>query len=81
MREFEIKNRDGLKLAGVLEDGDKEKPLVILCHGLTSSKDSSTYTRLAEELNKNSIGSYRFDFHGHGKSEGHYCGLYQYKTG
>ncbi len=49
---------------------DKEKPIIILCHGFTTGKDGNTYTRLEKILNENGISSFRFDFFGHGESEG-----------
>lgn len=45
-------------------------PLVILCHGLLSHKDSSKYRQLAQELAAKGIASLRFDFRGCGASEG-----------
>ncbi|MCK4647225.1 MAG: alpha/beta fold hydrolase [Candidatus Aminicenantes bacterium] len=49
---------------------DKGKPIIILCHGFTTGKDGNTYTRLENILNENGISSFRFDFFGHGESEG-----------
>lgn len=68
-----FKNRKGEKLCGIFtapEDTSKKYPLVILCHGFSSSKDSKTYPPFAKRLFENNILSFRFDFYGHGESEG-----------
>lgn len=60
------------KLSAVLQTPDTQKkfPLVILCHGFTGSKESPILTNLADELEQRGIASIRFDFNGHGKSDG-----------
>ena len=45
-------------------------PMVILMHGIFSSKDYNPMPTFAKELAKAGIASIRFDFNGHGKSEG-----------
>jgi pimeloyl-ACP methyl ester carboxylesterase len=52
--------------------GDKGGPLVILCHGFTTSKDGRTYVRLEERLNQKVFSTFRFDFFGHGESAGEF---------
>ncbi|MCR5192141.1 MAG: alpha/beta fold hydrolase [Bacteroidales bacterium] len=52
-------------------DTSKDKcPIVILMHGIFSSKDYGPMPQLAKGLAKEGIASIRFDFDGHGKSEG-----------
>ncbi len=60
------------KLAAVLQtpDGQKNFPLVILCHGFTANKEHLLLTTLANELEARGIASIRFDFNGHGNSDG-----------
>lgn len=67
----------GNKLCGILSNptSDKNKAIIILCHGLASSKESRTYTSLETLLNKNSVSTFRFDFFGHGESEGKFENL------
>lgn len=67
-----FKNSKGNKLCGILSNpsGDKEKPIVILCHGFTTNKDAYTCIRLEELLNNEVISTFRMDFYGHGESEG-----------
>ena len=45
-------------------------PMVILMHGIFSSKDYGPMPQLAKGLAQAGIASIRFDFDGHGKSEG-----------
>ena len=45
-------------------------PMVLLMHGIFSSKDYNPMPSLAKALAQAGIASIRFDFDGHGKSEG-----------
>ncbi len=60
------------KLSATLQTPDNQKkyPLVILCHGFTGNKESPILTALANDLEARGIASIRFDFNGHGKSDG-----------
>ncbi len=62
-------------LHGVVTTPDTVKksqkiPTVIIFHGLTSNKDKKLYVTLADSLAAHGIASVRFDFNGHGESEG-----------
>lgn len=65
-------NSNGLKLCGVLSNpaNDVSRPIMILCHGFTTSKDNKTNTQLEFLFNEKNIATFRFDFFGHGESEG-----------
>lgn len=66
-----FKNKKGNKLCGVLIAPDnKNHPVVILCHGFHSTKDNNTNTRLHKMLKEKNIATFRFDFYGHGESDG-----------
>ena len=67
-----FENSKGNKLCGILSNptNDKNKSIIALCHGFSTSKESSTYISLEQILNKNNISTFRFDFFGHGESEG-----------
>ncbi|MFQ5721848.1 MAG: serine aminopeptidase domain-containing protein, partial [Candidatus Aminicenantales bacterium] len=67
-----FKNSQGLKLCGILSNptSQKDKLIVILCHGFLRSKEGRTYISLEEILNQAGISTFRFDFFGHGQSEG-----------
>ncbi|CAD7703188.1 unnamed protein product [Ostreobium quekettii] len=70
-RSVRFKNRSGESLAGILVDPGS--PIaVVLAHGFTLSKDWIHYPVLAERLADRSVGSFRFDFSGHGESEGRF---------
>ena len=62
------------KLAATLQTpaGQENYPLVIIMHGFTGNKDESLLITLADDLEKEGIASLRFDFNGHGKSEGRF---------
>ena len=53
----------------ILKQGEK-CPMVMLFHGFTGNKDAKLLTLLADSLQQNGIASIRFDFNGHGESEG-----------
>lgn len=53
-----------------LDTTGSQCPMVILMHGIFSSKDYGPMPQLAKGLAKAGIASIRFDFDGHGKSEG-----------
>jgi len=67
-----FENCEGNKLCGILSNptSSQEKSIVILCHGFSTSKDGNTYVRLEKILNDNGVSTFRFDFFGHGESEG-----------
>lgn len=47
-------------------------PLVILCHGFSGNMGGKLFDDITADLNKEGIGVLRFDFNGHGKSEGRF---------
>ncbi len=65
---FENSKRN--KLCGILSQQADDKAVIVLCHGFSTSKDSSTCIRLQNILNNAKISTFRFDFFGHGESEG-----------
>lgn len=67
-------NGDHGKLAAILQrpDGKQNVPLVILMHGFTGHKNSKILTSIANDLEQDGIASLRFDFNGHGDSEGRF---------
>lgn len=50
----------------------KRIPLVIICHGFTADKEGNLLRVLADSLEAHGIASIRFDFNGHGQSEGRF---------
>lgn len=66
-----ILNPVGEKLAGILHDTGSQE-LVIICHGLNSSKDCDFLANLASSLAQTGLSVFRFDFSGNGESEGEF---------
>ncbi len=64
------------KLAAVLQVPEKDDaskcPIVVICHGFMGSKDYLLLEDLANDLEAAGIASIRFDFNGHGESEGRF---------
>jgi pimeloyl-ACP methyl ester carboxylesterase len=65
-------NSKGEQLCGIISNPtvDKNKFLVILCHGFSTNKNAGTYLKLEKILNQKEISTFRFDFYGHGESSG-----------
>ena len=65
------------KLSAILQtpDGKKSYPLVIICHGFTGNKNEPLLTSLANNLEAAGIASIRFDFNGHGDSDGNFSDM------
>ena len=65
-------NSKGNRLCGIISDptGERHLPIVVLCHGFSTSKGGRTYVRLEEIFNSRNYSTFRFDFFGHGESEG-----------
>lgn len=47
-------------------------PMVMLCHGFGGKKDGPLFELIADSLMQHGIASIRFDFNGHGESEGEF---------
>ena len=54
-----------------LQQGEK-CPMVIFCHGFSGRKDGPMFELIADTLQARGIASIRFDFNGHGESEGEF---------
>lgn len=66
----------GRKVSGLLVRPDEPTTAVaVLCHGFASSKDSSTNRALTHDLVARGLAVFRFDFFGHGESEGAFADL------
>ena len=62
---------EGVILKPELKAGER-CPMVLLCHGFMGNKEGVLEKQIAELLKANGIASIRFDFNGHGKSEGRF---------
>lgn len=65
-------NSRGEKLCAVLSGpaDDLDKPIIILCHGFNSSKESKSMLGLEKALNAKDVSTFRIDLYAHGESEG-----------
>ena len=67
------------KLSAILQmpenETDKKYPIVIIMHGLMLKKEFHLLESLADNLLSLNIGSIRFDFNGHGESEGDFINM------
>lgn len=67
------------KLSAVVQlpvlKADGKCPMVILCHGFGGNKEARLFTHIADTLQAHGIASVRFDFDGHGKSEGQFVDM------
>lgn len=72
MRKIFFSSTDGLQLCGVWHlPKQKTKKAIILAHGITVDKDESgLFVKLADKLCDDGFAVFRFDFRGHGESEG-----------
>ena len=59
-----------LSAVRTLPENGTPSPTVVMCHGWSRDKNGTKYKMLSEELAKNGISSLRFDFYGHGESDG-----------
>ena len=63
--------RDGLTLRGELVVPEKDSyDIAILMHGFTGNRNGELLTALADALLEKGVASVRFDFNGHGDSDG-----------
>lgn len=65
-------NSYGFKLCGILNKKNDSDIIVVLCHANGSSKSSRPTSLLANNLSKNNINNFRFDFVACGESTGTY---------
>ena len=76
MEKISFKDEKGNKVIGILSNptNNKEKPIIIMCHGSGSQVNKGAFhiIRLEEIFNKAGISTFRFDFFGHGESDGKY---------
>ena len=62
------------KLAALIQKPElkagEQCPMVIFCHGFSGTKDGPMFELICDTLQAHGIASIRFDFNGHGQSEG-----------
>lgn len=62
----------GHRIAAVLSSPTQACGTVVLCHGFLSNKQSTTNKTLTRLLNERGLATFRFDFFGHGESDGRF---------
>jgi alpha-beta hydrolase superfamily lysophospholipase len=77
MEEITFSDLNGNELLGALSIPSQADSIVIISHGFSSSKESELYVELQNELNKAGIGTFRYDYYGHGPL---YCSKSDYSV-
>lgn len=67
-----IRNKSDEKLVGIFHKANDKKEVVIVSHGFAGNKDKYIIKEICDNLKMSDINSFRFDFSGHGESEGDY---------
>lgn len=65
-----FKNSNNDNLSGILSNPKNSNTVVILAHGFNSNKNKDTYIIYQNLINDLGFASFRFDFYGHGESNG-----------
>ena len=79
MENIEIK-RDGLTLRGDLRvpDGAEKCPIAIICHGFMANRTHDMFERITNACVERGIAAVKFDFDGHGESDGEFSDMNVY---
>jgi len=70
-----FKNSKGHKLVGILNETSNKNWILIMAHGFTSNKNTSNFVKLSRMLRVKGISTFRFDFWGHGESDGNFSDI------
>lgn len=71
MKKVNFKNRKGETLAGLFFSGNPKRPVLVVCHGFTGSKEGKgKAVEMAEFMVRNGYSVLLFDFAGCGESQG-----------
>jgi len=71
----EFSSRRGNRLVGLWAPAESAAPVVILCHGMESTKEGTKHRLLVERLREDGYATLRFDFSYVGESEGAFADL------
>lgn len=58
-----------------IDSMNRKVPVVVIMHGFTGNRKETLLTNLADELEKQNVATVRFDFNGHGESEGDFSNM------
>lgn len=69
-QEFYFESVDGIELSGAMVPATESNHYCLLAHGITANKDEygDFHRNICQNLYESGIGSFRFDFRGHGES-------------
>ena len=65
-----FQNLKGDKLAGILSETGNKEFILVMAHGFSSNKNTKNFVKLSQRLSDKNLASLRFDFWGHGESDG-----------
>ncbi len=65
-----FENSKGDTLVGILTKTNNKDWILIMAHGFSSNKNTKNFVKLSEMLDEKDVSTLRFDFWGHGESEG-----------
>lgn len=65
-----VKGKLSLHLQLPKTEGERELPIVIICHGLGGNQNEPFISKIAADALADGMGVVRFDFNGHGDSDG-----------
>lgn len=77
MEDITFSDSKGNKLLGTLSIPEQADSVVIISHGFQSSKEGKLYIQLQDELNREGIGTFRYNYYGHGQL---YCKGSKYRV-
>lgn len=65
-------SEDGLMLSGIFNVPEKIKAFSLMAHGIMMDKNewNNFHFRISQDLNEQNIATFRFDYRGHGESQG-----------
>lgn len=71
-KKISFKNSKGKQLVGIINETGNKDWILVMAHGFSSSKNTKNFVKLSSMLEQKEISSFRFDFFGHGESEGEF---------
>lgn len=69
-KQLTFNNLKGDKLIGILNETNNKDWVLVMAHGFSSNKNTNNFVKLSEMLGEKEIATFRFDFWGHGESDG-----------
>jgi uncharacterized protein len=69
---IDYKSGDGILLTGVFDSPEKIEEFALMAHGIGTDKNewNNQHFKISKDLNEKNVGTFRFDYRGHGESQG-----------